>query len=308
MTGTTKAAIRTKVRRRAGAPFAARRINLFYLPAILLFLGFTIYPLVNGFILSLSNWNGYSPSRSFIGLGNYFRLASDPVFHNTLINTFIYGFGSTILQQVLGLSLALALDRAIRGRNVARAIIYLPVLVSPVVMGTMYYLLFSYDNGGLNDIVVALGGSKIAWLSQAGTSVAIIVLVNSVQFVGIAMVIYLAGLQSIPTVYYEASQLDGADAWQQFTQITVPLLQPAFATSVVLNLIGGLKLFDVIQVLTGGGPGYATNSVSTLIGKAYFDNQSAGYASAMGIVLFIIIAVLTLIFNTVLNRRRLEDM
>ena len=308
MTGTTKAAIRTKVRRRAGAPFAARRINLFYLPAILLFLGFTIYPLVNGFILSLSNWNGYSPSRSFIGLGNYFRLASDPVFHNTLINTFIYGFGSTILQQVLGLSLALALDRAIRGRNVARAIIYLPVLVSPVVMGTMYYLLFSYDNGGLNDIVVALGGGKIAWLSQAGTSVAIIVLVNSVQFVGIAMVIYLAGLQSIPTVYYEASQLDGADAWQQFTQITVPLLQPAFATSVVLNLIGGLKLFDVIQVLTGGGPGYATNSVSTLIGKAYFDNQSAGYASAMGIVLFIIIAVLTLIFNTVLNRRRLEGM
>ena len=308
MTGTTKAAIRTKVRRRAGAPFAARRINLLYLPAILLFLGFTVYPLVNGFILSLSNWNGYSPSRSFIGLGNYFRLASDPVFHNTLINTFIYGFGSTILQQVLGLSLALALDRAIRGRNVARAIIYLPVLVSPVVMGTMYYLLFSYDNGGLNDIVVALGGGKIAWLSQAGTSVAIIVLVNSVQFVGIAMVIYLAGLQSIPTVYYEASQLDGADAWQQFTQITVPLLQPAFATSVVLNLIGGLKLFDVIQVLTGGGPGYATNSVSTLIGKAYFDNQSAGYASAMGIVLFIIIAVLTLIFNTVLNRRRLEGM
>ncbi len=308
MTGTTKAAIRTKVRRRAGAPFAARRINLLYLPAILLFLGFTIYPLVNGFILSLSNWNGYSPSRSFIGLGNYFRLASDPVFHNTLINTFIYGFGSTILQQVLGLSLALALDRAIRGRNVARAIIYLPVLVSPVVMGTMYYLLFSYDNGGLNDIVVALGGSKIAWLSQAGTSVAIIVLVNSVQFVGISMVIYLAGLQSIPTVYYEASQLDGADAWQQFTQITVPLLRPAFATSVVLNLIGGLKLFDVIQVLTGGGPGYATNSVSTLIGKAYFDNQSAGYASAMGIVLFIIIAVLTLIFNTVLNRRRLEGL
>jgi raffinose/stachyose/melibiose transport system permease protein len=121
-------------------------------------------------------------------------------------------------------------------------------------------------------------------------------------------VIYLAGLQSIPTVYYEASQLDGADAWQQFTQITVPLLQPAFATSVVLNLIGGLKLFDVIQVLTGGGPGYATNSVSTLIGKEYFDNQSAGYASAMGIVLFIIIAVLTLIFNTVLNRRRLEGM
>ena len=131
-------------------------------------------------------------------------------------------------------------------------------------------------------------------------------LVNSAQFVGISMIIYLAGLQSIPIEYYEASRIDGANAWQQFKSITIPLLQPAFATSIVLNLIGGLKLFDVIQVLTGGGPGYSTNSVSTLISTAYFDNQSAGYASAMGIVLFAIIALFTLMLNFMLNRRRLE--
>ena len=193
-----------------------------------------------------------------------------------------------------------------RGRNLARAIIYLPVLVSPVVMGTMYYLFFSYNSGGLNDLVVMFGGQRVAWFNDPHAGVLIIVLVNSLQFMGISMVIYLAGLQSIPTVYFEAAQLDGATPWQLFTQISVPLLQPAFATSIVLNLIGGLKLFDVIKVLTGGGPGYSTDSVSTLISTAYFDNQSAGYASAIGIVLFLIIVVFTLILNVVLNRRRLE--
>lgn len=286
--------------------FARRRANWLYVPALALFAVFTVYPLVNGFILSLTNWNGYSPGRSFIGADNYVRMLGDPIVGTALGNTFIYGIGSTVLQQIIGLALALALDRAIRGRNIARAIIYLPVLVSPVVMGTMYYLFFSYNYGGLNDVVVALGGERVAWLSDAGSAIAIIVIVNSLQFVGISMVIYLAGLQSIPTVYYEASRVDGAGAWQRFVGITVPLLQPAFATSIVLNLIGGLKLFDVIRVMTAGGPGYSTESMSTLISRFYFDNQSAGYASAVGIVLFLIIAVFTLGLNTWFNRRRLE--
>jgi len=295
-------------RRRKG--FGARRsglINLLYLPAILLFAVFTVYPLISGVGYSFTNWDGYSPEKPFVGLENYLRLFQDDTFRQVLGNTFIYGIGSMVIQQVLGLALALALDRPMRGRGVARAIIYLPVLVSPVIMGTMYYLLFQFNNGAFNDIVVAFGGERVAWLSQPSAAVAIIVAVNSLQFVGISMIIYLAGLQSIPQTYYEAAMLDGAGAWQRFTGITVPLLQPAFATSVVLNLIGGLKLFDVIKVLTNGGPGYSTNSVSTLIGITYFENQSAGYASAMGVVLFVIIAIFTLALNALLNRRRLEQ-
>ena len=282
-------------------------INVFYVPALLIFAVFTIYPLISGVGLSFTNWNGYSAARDSVGAANYLRLFEDTTFHLVLLNTFIYGIGSTIIQQVLGLGLALALDRPLRGRTPIRAIIYLPVLVSPVIMGTMYYLFFQYNRGALNDIVTAFGGEQSAWLSDSDTAVLIIVLVNSLQFVGISMIIYLAGLQSIPTVYYEASNLDGATALQQFWNITVPLLQPAFATSIVLNLIGGLKLYDIILVLTGGGPGYATNSVSTLVGIAYFDNQAAGYASAMGVVLFLIIVVFTLVLNTLLNRGRLEQ-
>jgi len=282
-------------------------INLLYVPAIALLAVFTIYPLMNGIMLSFTNWNGYSAARSNVGFDNYVRLFSDETFRLVLVNTFIYGIGSTVIQQILGLGLALALDRKMRGRNIAKAIVYLPVLVSPVVMGTMYYLLFQYNNGAFNDVMVGLGGERVAWLSDSGAAVAIIVVINSLQFAGISMIIYLAGLQSIPQMYHEAATMDGASPLKQFWYVSLPLLQPALATSIVINLIGGLKLYDVIKVMTGGGPGYSTNSVSTLIGVSYFDNQSAGYASGMGVVLFIIIVIFTLALNTLLNRRRLEQ-
>ena len=280
--------------------------NLLLVPALAVLAIFTGYPLVRGVMLSFQNWDGYSATTSFVGMDNYLRLFSDPVFSTALLNTFIFGIGCTIIQQALGLGLAVALDRELAGRNAIRAIIYLPVLVSPVIMGTMYYLLFQYNTGTLNDIVVAFGGERQAWLADSGTAIGVIVAVNSLQFVGISMIIYLAGLQSIPTMYHEAAMLDGAGGWKRFMHITLPLLQPAFATSIVLNLIGGLKLFDVIQVMTAGGPGYSTNSVSTLIGKVYFDNQAAGYSAAMGVALFVIIVLFTIVLNTVLNRRRLE--
>ncbi|GAA3753963.1 sugar ABC transporter permease [Microbacterium kribbense] len=302
--------VRAPRRRRGGhthgAAFASRGINLLYLPALAVVIVFTVYPFIQGISLSFTNWNGYSPQKSWVGAVNYLRLFTDANFGQALGNTLIYGFGSTIIQQVLGLALALALDRAIRGRGLARAIIYLPVLVSPVVMGTMYYLFFAYGTGGFNDIVVAFGGERIPVFADAAAATAIITIVNSVQFVGISMVIYLAGLQAIPVMYYEAARVDGAGTWTQFTNVTMPMLQPAFVTSIVINLIGGLKLFDVIRVLTGGGPGYATNSVSTLISKTYFGNQNAGYASAMGVALFLLIAAFTLVVNTLLNKRRLE--
>lgn len=259
-----------------------------------------------GIGLSFTNWDGFSPARKVVGLTNYVELFHDPIFRQVFGNTLIYGFGSTLLQQVLGLGLALALNGPVRGRNVVRTIVYLPALVSPVIMGTMYYMLLRYNNGALNDIVALFGHSPIAWISNPTGAITIIVAVNTLQFVGISMIIYLAGLGAIPEMYYEASRLDGAGSWQQLRYVTIPLLQPAFVASAVLNLIGGLKLFDVIMVLTAGGPGYSTNSVSTFIGKTYFANQSAGYAASMGIVLFVMILVFTIGLNWLLNRRRIE--
>lgn len=281
--------------------FKGASVNLFYAPALIMLVLFSLYPLISGIGISLTSWDGFNPEKIFVGLSNYVTMLRDANFRMTLINTFIYGIGSTIIQQVLGLDLALLLNSKIKGCNLMRAIIYLPALVSAVIMGTMYYFIFQYDTGALNTILSALGLEKVVWFQNATTALIILVM-NSVQFVGTSMIIYLAGLQGLDQSVVEAASLDGASGWKMFWNITLPGLAPSFTTSVVLNLIGGLKLFDVIKVLTGGGPGYSTNSVSSYISIQYFDNQNAGYAAAMGVVLFIIIAVVTTVMNKGLDK------
>lgn len=276
--------------------------NWFYVPAIILFIVFTIYPLVSGFRMSFTDWDGYTSQKNAVGVANYIRLFSDEYFVRVLINTLIYGFGCTFLQQIFGLLLALILDTKIKIRDFARAVVYLPVLVSPIIMGIMYYLLLQYNDGALNDVMRLFGGQRIAWLSDSQAAVAIIVFVNTIQFMGISMIIYLAGLQGIPNEYYEATAIDGASKWQQFKHVTLPLLYPSLVTSITINLIGGLKLFDIIKVLTNGGPGYSTNSISTYLGITYFNAQSAGYASSMGVVLFALIMVVTIVFNAIFSK------
>lgn len=283
--------------RKRGSGLRGFSINLFYLPAIVLLVVFIIYPLISGIQLSFTNWDGYNVEKAFVGFSNFKSMLTDPNFKQVVINTFVYGVGSTVIQQILGLALALLLNSKIKGKNFIRAIIYLPALVAPVVMGIMYYFIFQYQQGALNTIMTWLGFEKVAWLSSTGVSVAIIVAVNSIQFVGISMIIYLAGLQTMDQEVLEAADVDGAQGWKKFWNITLPLLSPSFTTSVVLNLIGGLKLYDVIKVLTGGGPGYSTNSLSTYISTMYFDNQSAGYASSIGVFLFILIAIVTYLVN-----------
>lgn len=278
-------------------------INLMYMPAVVLFVIFVIYPFLDGVRISLTNWNGYSQEYSYIGFSNYKSLLKDENVIIALKNTFLYGVGSTIIQQVIGLSYAVFLNSKFRGRGFARTVIYLPIMVASVIMGYIWYFLLQYNGGAINDILIALGIESIDFIANGKLMVWIIVLINSLQFCGVSMVIYLAGLQNISEMYYEAARLDGATKLQQFKNITLPLLKPAIVTSVTLNLIGGLKLFDAIKALTNGGPGYTTHSLSTLINYTYFNSQSAGYAAAIGIMLFIIILVTTLVLNKVLDRK-----
>ena len=278
-------------------------INLMYMPAVVMFVIFVIYPFLDGVRISLTNWNGYSQEYSYIGFSNYKSLLKDENVIIALKNTFLYGVGSTIIQQVIGLSYAVFLNSKFRARGFARTVIYLPIMVASVIMGYIWYFLLQYNGGAINDILIALGMQPIDFIANGKLMVWIIVLINSLQFCGVSMVIYLAGLQNISEMYYEAARLDGATKLQQFKNITLPLLKPAIVTSVTLNLIGGLKLFDAIKALTNGGPGYTTHSLSTLINYTYFNSQSAGYAAAIGIMLFIIILVTTLVLNKVLDRK-----
>lgn len=271
----------------------SKYINLFYIPAIILFLIFVIYPFAQGIRISFTNWNGYSQNYKYIGLDNYLRFFTDKNVWTSFINTIIYGFGSTLIQNVLGLAYALYLNTKFRGRAVVRAIIYIPVMIASLIMGYIIYFLVQYDGGAINDLMLLLGKEPVDWMSVGSRGVFIMTIINSLQFVGIAMVIYLAGLQNIPDMYYEAAAIDGSSAWYQFRHITFPLLLPAISSAVVINLIGGLKLFDIIMALTGGGPGYSSHSLSTYITNKYFRGQVAGYSATVGIFTFLFIMVVS---------------
>lgn len=278
-------------------------MNLFYIPAIILFCMFVIYPLGKGIFLSFTNWNGYSQTYKMVGINNYIRMLTDSNVHRAFINTIIYGVGSTILQNVLGLALALFLNQKFKGRAVTRTLVYLPVMIAPLIMGYIMYFFFSFDNGALNDLVGLFGKEAVDWLASGNRGVFILTLVNSLQFVGISMVIYLAGLQGISDMYYEAAAIDGAKSGAKFRYITLPLLMPAISSSVTINLIGGLKLFDIIMALTSGGPGYDTHSLSTLVHRTYFGSENAGYASAIGLVAFVLIMILSNIVVKYLEKK-----
>lgn len=277
-----------------------------YLPALLLFSGLIVYPFSEGIRLAFTNWNGYSQEYDYIGLKNFFALLRDKNLLKANINTLLYGFGSTFFQQVSGLAYALLLNRKLKGSHAARTLIYLPVLIAPVIMGFMWYFMFQYNHGALNDILMLFGRDRVDWLASGRRAVNIIIFVNTVQFCGISMVIYLAGLQTIPVTYYEAGSIDGASGFREFTNITLPMLRPAMTTGIILNLIGGLKLFDVIQALTSGGPGYASHSLSTYISLTYFSAEKAGYSATVGIQLFILIIILTLLFQLTIGRKEIE--
>lgn len=277
-----------------------------YLPAVLLVTIFIAYPFFNGVRISFTDWDGFSQTSNFIGLDQYVRMFNDPTTWTVVRNTLLYGIGSTILQNAIGLGYALLLNQSIKMRTLTRTIVYLPVIVSPLIMGYIFYLFFAFQNGALNDGLMFFGFDPVNALGNTTWNPMIILLVNVYQFVGIAMIIYLAGLQSISKDFYEAANIDGASPWQQFRNITLPLLAPSITINVVLNVIGGLKLFDVIVALTGGGPGNASQSSSTFMYSLYFSRQDAGYAATQGVLIAVIILVLSLLALWYFKRKEVE--
>lgn len=281
-------------------------LNLFYVPVIALFLLLVIFPLGKGIYLSFTNWNGYSQKYKMVGIDNFVRIFTDKNVARALINTLIYGIGSTFLQSVFGLAFAVFLNQEFKGRSLTRTIIYLPVMIAPLIMGYIMYFFFTYHGGALNDILILLHLKPIDWLADGVRGVLLLTVVNAFQFVGISMVIYLAGLQGIPGMYYEAAEIDGVGTWGQFRYITMPLLIPAISSAVTINLIGGLKLFDIIMALTSGGPGYDTHSLSTLVHRTYFGSENAGYASAIGLMAFVLIMIISNVVLRFFEHREVE--
>lgn len=281
-------------------------MNYLYIPALAVMMLFIIYPLIRGVYISLFQWNGYSQNMKFVGLKNYLSLFSDKKFVMSFLNTLLYGFGSAFLQNLFGLALALLVDCKFKTNNLLRTIVYLPVMISSLVMGYIMYFFLQYNYGVLNEVLGWFNIEPINWLKDANRGKIFITLINSWQYVGMSMLVYLAGLQNIPSMYMEAAALDGSNWWDVFRHVTLPLLIPAMTTAVVTNVIGGLKLNDIVISLTNGGPANKTHSLSTFISYNYFEMEKAGYASAIGIFMFIFIYIVSTLLTNFFKKREVQ--
>ena len=284
----------------------AVKMSCFYIPAICLILFFVVRPFCETVYVSLCKWNGYSPEKIFIGLENYKAMFSDKRLLTAFINTLIYGFVSTVLQNIIGLGAVLFVNSRFKGNNLIRVVIYMPIMISSLIMGYIMYFFLTYDNGVLNDILGIFGKGAVDWLADGKNGVLFITIINTWQYAGYCMIIYLSGLQNISKTYIEAAEIDGAGSFARFRYITLPMLIPAITSAVMIDLIGGLKIFDGIISLTNGGPNYSTHSMMTYLNSQYFLAEKAGYASAIGITTFVMIMVVALYSNHYLEKKSIE--
>ncbi|WP_425826622.1 carbohydrate ABC transporter permease [Streptomyces fractus] len=284
-----------------------RNLWWFVVPAAVLYLYVVVVPTAQGIYMSFTNWTIYSPHHEFIGARNYTSIFKDQTTSDVLVRTLVIAAITTVLQNVIGLLLALVLNTRVFGRNVLRTLIFAPAIVSPLVCGYLFkYLFAAPGTGAVNDILAWLGLDSLQqdWLGRPDTAFVAVIVVICWQFVGLSMVIYLAGLQGIPADLLEAAAIDGAGAWRRFWHVTRPLLAPAFTINLMLSLIAGLKIFDQIYAITGGGPAGQTETISTLIYKQFNSVGDYGLSAAMSVALAIGVAVLALIQFAVLRRQK----
>lgn len=285
------------VAQRRPAGLRLRHITVGYVfiaPIAVFFAVFVLYPFARSFYLSLTSYSGFGVPR-FVGMANFQQLMDDPVFWQSLRTTLIFTVTSTVLQTVLPLLLAILLAAGWRGSVVFRTVFFVPQVVSLVVSGLLWQYMYEPSSGQLNRLLAAVGLGDLAhgWLADPATVLPAILLVSLWQSLGFFMLIYFAAIQGIDPNLYEAAKVDGAGKLREIWDITVPMLRPITAVVVTLNIINGIKAFELIYVLTGGGPNHASEVLGTyLYGLAFGSTSGAipavGYATAVSVVVAVL--------------------
>lgn len=280
----------------------------FIAPAFALFTVFLIIPTVSSLYYSLTSWDGINPNIRFIGLANYVEIFTSARFGNALKNTALLTVVISICENVLALALALLVDSVCRAKNLFRAIFYVPVILSGVVSGFIWKIMYSYNFGPVNKVLDMIGMSALKqdWLGNAKIAIWAVAVVMIWKNAGYYMIIYLAALQGVPQDVMEAASIDGATALQRFRHITIPLISGSFTICFTLSLINGLKVFDQIAVMTDGGPGFATETIVYLLYRSGFGEGRQGFGTAVGVVLLCIILVLNTAQSAFLRKREVQ--
>jgi len=267
---------------------------LFIAPAMAIFFVFTLLPVAIALFLSLTNYDVFT-RMDWVGLSNYQDVFDDEFFWRALVNTTTYTAWTIPLSMAIGLCLALLLNQKLRALGVYRTVYYVPVVTSMVAVAMIWIQLFDPLYGVLSNSLESIGIKGIDWLGDPNLAMPSVIVVSVWKVIGWNMLIYLAGLQGIPDYLKEAASIDGANAWQSFFKITLPLLQPTTFFIFVTSVIGAFQVFDQVYVMTGGGPANATTTLVHQIYNAAFKALDMGYAAAMSFVLFGIILVISLL-------------
>lgn len=261
----------------------------FLVPSALIFGVFFLFPLVSSLFYSLTVWD--FKTFTFVGLDNFKMFFSEKSLNTSLIHTLIYAFLSSGLKVIFAFFIAIFLTSAIRTKDFLRSVVFFPNLVSTIAVGITFAALMHPTKGLFNQILTSIGLSGVDWLGNTHLALYSVILTDVWKGVSIATVIYIAGIQSIDKTYYEAASIDGANAWARLRNVTIPQLKPAINSVIILSLIGGLRSFDLIWAMTGGGPGFATDVVASVVYKQY----AAGYyglSTAGNVIMFVMIAVI----------------
>ena len=291
------------------SPGARKRLALvpFLLPALLLFVGLVLLPILLAGYTSLFKWNGFGglPTQ-FVGLDNFVRLLDDDIFIGDLKRGLILVLLSVLVQLPVALGLALLLNQELRFRKLYRLIFFAPYVLSEVITGVLFTMVLSPNTGLVNEILGVFGAAGQTWLSDPDSSLLTLFFVVSWKYFGFHMILLLAGRQDIPPELNEAGMMDGASTWQIFRHITLPLLGPTIRISVFLSIIGAIQLFDMVWVLTGGGPIHSSETLAVTMFQYGFRRYEVGYASAISVTMFLISLVFALAYQRFVLRRDLE--
>ncbi|MEO5319808.1 sugar ABC transporter permease [Arthrobacter sp. CC3] len=276
----------------------------FYLPAAVIYTVLFLVPTVASFFFSFTRWSLFD--FTFIGLDNFVQFFKEPALIKGLVNTFIYGVVTSGLKVVLGMLLGVLLTSQIIARGFLRSVLFFPVLLSSIGVGMVFTVLMDPNNGLINDALALFGIDGPKWLTDPAWALMSVALVDVWKGVGLATVIYIAGIVSIPAEYFEAAKVDGASSFKSFWNITLPLARPATATVIILSLIGGLRSFDLIWAMTKGGPGFTSDVIASVIYKQY-QAGFYGLSTAGNVVLFLIVTAIVVPLSMFLNRKEVEQ-
>ncbi|MBN9062014.1 MAG: hypothetical protein BGP06_14525 [Rhizobiales bacterium 65-9] len=277
---------------------------LFIAPALALYIGVILAPILMGVRYAFTNWDGLRRTVDNVGFANFERMIGDIQVRSAVLTTLVIAASLVIVKVALGLALALAVNGNLKTRKFLRVAFFMPVVLTPVIVSYAWKYIFS-NEGSLNTLLGVFGLGPYQWLGDPLLALISVIVVTSWQSVGLSMVIFLAGLQAFPPELTEAAIIDGATPWQRFRNVTLPMLAPAMTVCVVIALIQGLRFFDQIYALTRGGPGYATETLSTMIYRISFQFGEFSYGAAVALVFSLIVAAIVLPVMVVLRRREI---